>query len=250
VVVLDAHLGGQPISLIGVESRPLPRRGLLPMDGPTTFTAGTLFPKSSKKMARGINAASGNRPLVILANLSGFDGSPESLRQLQLEYGAEIGRAVVNFDGPIVFCVVSRYHGGAFVVFSGTLNDNMEIAAVEGSYASVIGGAPAAAVVFAGEVNKRTAADPRIADLEARIAEARQNGADDEAARLTNELATLRPGVRAEVLGRVADEFDAAHSVERAQRVGSVDVIVPATGLRPYLADAVRRGMEKAGAGR
>ena len=33
--------------------------------------------------------------------------------------GAEIGRAVVNFDGPIVFCVVSRYHGGAFVVFSG-----------------------------------------------------------------------------------------------------------------------------------
>jgi acetyl-CoA carboxylase carboxyltransferase component len=247
VVVLDAHLGGQPISLIGVESRPLPRRGPLPMDGPTTFTGGTLFPKSSKKMARGINAASGNRPLVILANLSGFDGSPESLRQLQLEYGAEIGRAVVNFDGPIVFCVVSRYHGGAFVVFSGTLNDNMEVAAVEGSYASVIGGAPAAAVVFAGEVNKRTAADPRIADLEARIAEARQNGAEEEAARLTNELATLRPGVRAEVLGQVADEFDAAHSVERAQRVGSVDVIVPATGLRPYLADAVRRGMEKAG---
>ena len=69
---------------------------------------------------------------------------------------------MVNFDGPIVFCVVSRYHGGAFVVFSGTLNDNMEIAAVEGSYASVIGGAPAAAVVFAGEVNKRTAADPRV----------------------------------------------------------------------------------------
>ena len=54
----------------------------------------------------------------MLANLSGFDGSPESMRRLQLEYGAEIGRAVVNFDGPIVFCVVSRYHGGAFVVFS------------------------------------------------------------------------------------------------------------------------------------
>ena len=26
--------------------------------------------------ARAINAASGNRPLVVLANLSGFDGSP------------------------------------------------------------------------------------------------------------------------------------------------------------------------------
>ena len=39
-------------------------------------------------------------PLVVLANLSGFDGSPESMRSLQLEYGAEIGRAIVNFDGP------------------------------------------------------------------------------------------------------------------------------------------------------
>ena len=67
--------------------------------------------------------ASGNRPVVVLANLSGFDGSPESMRELQLEYGAEIGRAVVNFRGPIVFCVVSRYHGGAFVVFSARLND-------------------------------------------------------------------------------------------------------------------------------
>jgi hypothetical protein len=35
--------------------------------------------------------------------------------------------------------------------------------------------------------------------------------------------------------------------VERAQRMGSVDAIVPAGGLRPYLVDAVRRGMEKSG---
>ncbi|MDN5748910.1 MAG: fused acetyl/propionyl-CoA carboxylase subunit alpha/methylmalonyl-CoA decarboxylase subunit alpha, partial [Pseudonocardia sp.] len=245
VVVLDAHLGGQPISLLGIESRPLPRRGRIPIDGPSSFTAGTLFPRSSKKTARAINAASGNRPLVVLANLSGFDGSPESLRQLQLEYGAEIGRAVVNFDGPIVFCVVSRYHGGAFVVFSKTLNDNMEIAAVEGSYASVIGGAPAAAVVFAGEVNKRTAADPRVADLEARISDAGQAGDDAESGRLAAELAALRPGVRSEKLGQVADEFDTAHSVERAQRMGSVDRIVPAHTLRPYLVDAVRRGMAR-----
>src|SRR5581483_3523777 len=188
VVVLDAHLGGQPITLIGIESRPLPRRGLSPVDGPSQWTAGTLFPRSSKKTARAINAASGNRPLVILANLSGFDGSPESLRQLQLEYGAEIGRAIVNFDGPIVFCVVSRYHGGAFVVFSATLNDNMEIAAVEGSYASVIGGAPAAAVVFSGEVNKRTASDPRVADLEARLTEAVENAVETDVARLRSEL--------------------------------------------------------------
>src|ERR1700733_15415112 len=162
VVVLDAHLGGQPVTLIGIESRPLPRRGQFPVDGPSQWTAGTLFPRSSKKMARAINAASGNRPLVVLANLSGFDGSPESMRRLQLEYGAEIGRAVVNFKGPMVFCVVSRYHGGAYVVFSHALNEQLEVIALEGTYASVIGGAPAAAVVFAGEVEARAKKDPRM----------------------------------------------------------------------------------------
>jgi acetyl/propionyl-CoA carboxylase alpha subunit/acetyl-CoA carboxylase carboxyltransferase component len=246
VVVFDAHLGGQPVGLIGIESRPLPRHGPYPVDGPPQWTAGTLFPRSSKKTARAINAASGNRPLVVLANLSGFDGSPESMRALQLEYGAEIGRAVVNFDGPIVFCVVSRYHGGAFVVFSGTLNDNMEIAAVEGSYASVIGGAPAAAVVFAAEVNKRTAADPRVGGLQASLAEVTENGSDADASRLRAELASVRPAVHAEKLGEVADEFDSVHSIERARSVGSVDTIVPARRLRPYLIDAVQRGMDRA----
>ncbi len=244
-VVLDAHLGGQPVALIGFESRPVPRRGAYPVDGPSQWTAGTLFPRASKKTARAINAASGNRPLVILANLSGFDGSPESLRQLQLEYGAEIGRAVINFDGPIVFCVVSRYHGGAFVVFSGTLNDNMEIAAVEGSYASVIGGAPAAAVVFAADVRKRTDSDPRVADLQASIAEATASGARDEASRLRAELEQARRTVHSEKLGQVADEFDSVHSIQRARDVGSVDAIVPAARLRPYLIDAVQRGMQR-----
>jgi hypothetical protein len=55
---------------------------------------------SSKKVACALDAASGNRPVVILANLSGFDGSPES-PALQLEHGAEIARAIVTFDGPI-----------------------------------------------------------------------------------------------------------------------------------------------------
>ena len=141
------------------------KRSLVPADGPDQWSAGTLFPQSSKKVARAINAASNNRPVVVLANLSGFDGSPESMRSLQLEYGAEIGRAVVNFKGPIVFCVISRYHGGAYVVFSRALNDQLEVAALEGTYASVIGGAPAAAVVFAGEVDARTRKDERLQAL-------------------------------------------------------------------------------------
>ena len=160
-VVWDAHIGGMPVCLLGVESRLLPRRRFVPADGPQSLTAGTLFPQSSRKLARALNAASGNRPAVVLANLSGFDGSPESMRRWQLEYGAEIGRAVTNFRGAIVFVVISRYHGGAFVVFSKRLNDGMEIAAVEGSRASVIGGAAAAATVFAREVTKRVEDDPR-----------------------------------------------------------------------------------------
>ena len=187
-VVQDVHLGGIPVCLLGIESRSVPRRGFPPTDGPDTYTAGTLFPRSSKKAARAINAASGNRPLVVLANLSGFDGSPESMRKLQLEYGAEIGRAIVNFRGPIVFCVISRYHGGAFVVFSKALNPNMTVLALEGSFASVLGGAPAAAVVFAGDVNARTAADPRVRELEARVAAA----TGTERAALSAELDELR----------------------------------------------------------
>ena len=241
-VVLDAHLGGHPVTVLGIESRPIQRRGSFPTDGPDQWTAGTLFPKSSKKAARAINAASGNRPLVVLANLSGFDGSPESLRNMQLEYGAEIGRAIVNFDGPIVFCVISRYHGGAFVVFSGTLNDNMEVLAVEGSFASVLGGAPAAAVVFTGEVDKRTAKDPRVRELEAALSSA--DGV--EAAHLRVELAALRSSVRSEKLGEVAAQFEGIHNIERARDVGSVHAIIPAAELRPRLIDAVERGMARA----
>ncbi|WP_435156371.1 carboxyl transferase domain-containing protein [Amycolatopsis sacchari] len=234
-VVQDVHLGGYPVCLLGIESRSVPRRGFPPTDGPDAYTAGTLFPRSSKKAARAINAASGNRPLVVLANLSGFDGSPESMRKLQLEYGAEIGRAIVNFRGPIVFCVISRYHGGAFVVFSKALNPNMTVLALEGSYASVLGGAPAAAAVFAGDVNARTAADPRVRELEARVAAA--SGADRAA--LTAELDELRTSVRAEKLGEVAAEFDRVHSIQRAVEVGSVDAVIRAAELRPRIIEAI-----------
>ena len=241
-VVFDAHVGGIPVCVIGIESRVIPRNGWCPADGPDQWTSGTLFPQSSKKTARAINAASGNRPLVVLANLSGFDGSPESLRRTQLELGAEIGRAIVNFDGPIVFAVVSRYHGGAFVVFSGALNENMEVLAVEGSFSSVIGGAPAAAVVFTREVNKRTAADPAVSDLEAQLTASTDDAAR---ARLRVKLGETRTAVRSDKLGEVAAEFEAVHNVERARQVGSVHSIIPAAELRPTIIAAVERGMAR-----
>ncbi len=240
-IVWDAYLGGRPVTLIGFESKPMPRLGAVPADGPAQWTSGTLFPRSSKKTARAINAASNTRPVVVLANLSGFDGSPESMRQWQLEYGAEIGRAIVNFRGPLVFCVVSRYHGGAFVVFSQTLHDNMEVAAVDGSRASVIGGAPAAAVVFARDVRKRTEADPRVVELAGRAAGA----VAGEKARLMDELELVRSEVYSERLGEVASEFDEIHNIERALEVGSVHHIVPPGELRSYLVAAVQRGIAR-----
>ncbi|HWJ66701.1 MAG TPA: carboxyl transferase domain-containing protein, partial [Nocardioides sp.] len=210
-----------------------------PADGPEQWTSGTLFPRSSKKVARAINAASGRLPVVVLANLAGFDGSPESMRQWQLEYGAEIGRAIVNFRGPIVFCVISRYHGGAFVVFSKRLNPSMTVLAIEGSYASVLGGAPAAAVVFAAEVAKRAAADPKVAELQERI----DHAEDGERGLLLVELADLRAQLRADKIAEVAAEFDGVHDIHRAVEVGSVDEVIAARDLRPKVVDAIEKGL-------
>src|SRR5208337_1386263 len=240
-VVWDAHLGGLPVCLIGIESQPVSRLGFVPADGPDQWTAGTLFPLSSKKVARAINAASNNRPVVILANLSGFDGSPESMRRLQLEYGAEIGRAVVNFKGPIVFCVISRYHGGAYVVFSLALNENLQVVALEGTYASVIGGAPAAAVVFAREVEARARKDARLQALSQAISQA--DGA--EKGRLRAQWDELFKIVHSEKLGEMASEFDRVHSVQRALDVGALNYIIPPASLRPYLIHAIERGIAR-----
>jgi len=238
-VVWDAHIGGWPVCLCGIESRPIPRYGFVPGDGPESWMGGTLFPLSSKKIARAVNAASGNRPTVFLANLSGFDGSPESLRKLQLEYGAEIGRAIVNFRGPLIFAVIARYHGGAYVVFSKTLNPNIYTIALTGSFASVIGGAPAAAVVFQREVLNLSRRDPRIREWEQQhplnMAPAEQQ------ALLRQEYQELFQKVQAEKMSEVGEQFDAIHTVQRALRVGSLDAVIEPSQLRPAVIAALQR---------
>jgi acetyl/propionyl-CoA carboxylase alpha subunit/acetyl-CoA carboxylase carboxyltransferase component len=227
-IVWDAHLGGHAVCLIGVESQNTQRWGYRPLDGPAEWNGGTLFPQSSKKIARTLNSVSGNRPAVVLANLSGFDGSPESMRKLQLEYGAEIARAVVNFEGPLVFLVVSRYHGGAYVVFSRELNPNLRAFALEGSFASVIGGGPAAAVVFSREVRSRVMNDSRIKS---------QRRTPNSGSRA--DLEKLTEAVKLEKQAELAAEFDAIHTVERARRVGSLEAILPAARLRIALIEAL-----------
>jgi acetyl-CoA carboxylase carboxyltransferase component len=227
-IVWDTHLGGMAVCMIGIESHNIARWGYRPLDGPADWNGGTLFPVSSKKVARALNAASGNRPVVIVANLSGFDGSPETMRKLQLEHGAEIARAVVNFDGPLVFLVVSRYHGGAYVVFSRELNPRLRALAVEGSYASVIGGGPAAAVVFPREVMARVSKDSRVIDLRKDLS-ARSGPEKQAMAEKVHEQ------VKLEKQAELAAEFDQIHSVERAREVGSLESIIAARQIRSRL---------------
>jgi len=175
---------------------------------------------------------------VIVANLSGFDGTPESMRKLQLEYGAEIARAIVNFQGPVLFSVVSRYHGGAYVVFSQELNDSLEASALEGSYASVIGGGPAAKVVFSREVQAQAVSDARVA---ARERELRQNPTPEAREAFESVLAD----VTLEKQAQVAGEFDAVHSVERAREVGSLSKILPPDQMRATLIADLRAALDR-----
>jgi acetyl-CoA carboxylase carboxyltransferase component len=213
------------------------RIGDVPFDGPQTWSGGTLFPSSSKKVARAINSWSGRLPVVVLANLSGFDGSPESLRRLQLEYGAEIGRAVVNFSGPIVFVVVARYHGGAYVVFSRALNPNLTVFALEGSFASVLGGAPAAAVVFPRVVERQVQEDGRVIDALNRLNRDPQftEGDYDEVYRT----------VYAEKQTELGNHFDSIHDIQRAKSVGSIHDVISVANLRSSVAKAIESGLSR-----
>jgi hypothetical protein len=173
----------------------------------------------------------------VLANLSGFDGSPESLRQLQLEYGAEIGRAVVNFDGLIVFAVIGRYHGGAYVVFSKALNSGLTAVALDGAYASVIGGAPAAAVVFGREIREQAELDPRVRAARATLLGAAAADVSSLRAELDRVIAEV---IRSEQ-ARVARHFDSIHTVDRAVRVRSLDAVLSPEHLRAAVIDLLAK---------
>lgn len=207
-VVWDTRIGGRSVTLIGIESQH--RRGpegVGPGEDQSWWAAGTLYPDASKKIARALTHASGRRPVVVLTNLAGFDGSAWSLRHHQLEFGAEIARSVVNFDGPIIVVVIGRFHGGAYVVFNKTLNPGLRLLALEGTKVSVIGGSAAAEVVLSKAVEARAVELSGSAEP------------SDE--------------VRRQARAEVAAEFDAVHSVQRAYDVGSVDAVIPAASLRP-----------------
>lgn len=210
-VVWDTAIGGRGTTLIGIESQPS-ENGLA--SGPAQWAGCTLYPGASKKVARAITHASGRRPVVVLANLAGFDGSSYSLASAQLEWGAEIARSVINFSGRIVVVITGRFHGGAYVVFNKTLNDNVRMLALEGTRVSVIGGSSAAEVVLKKDVQQRAA----------------ELASSDEVA----------PHHAQQAQQEVAARFDEVHSVARAFEMGSVDAIIAPEDLRPEVIRELR----------
>jgi len=96
-------------------------------------------------------------------------------------------------------------------------------------------------VVFAGEVDARTRKDERLQALNAAMlqADAAEKG------RLRAQWNEVYKVVYSETLGEMANEFDHVHSVFRALKVGALNHIIPPAKLRPYLIDAVERGMHK-----
>ena len=159
--------------------------------------------------------------------------------KLQLEYGAEIGRAIVNFAGPIVFCVISRYpRWRVRGVLQGTKREHDSAGA--SSFASVLGGAPPRPSWCSAELLDRPATDSRVADMQARAAET--SGA--RRAALNAALAETRRQCGPRNWPRWPRSSTRIHSIQRAVDVGSVDAIISVAKLRPRIIDAIAQGLQ------
>jgi hypothetical protein len=107
--------------------------------------------------------------------------------------------------------------------------------ALEGSFASVIGGAPAAAVVFPASCANAPRPTPPCSQP-ARPSKPRTPRAANGSANLERALKEARARAQA----AVAREFDQIHSVDRALQVGSLDAVIAPRTLRPALIARVR----------
>jgi hypothetical protein len=68
---------------------------------------------------------------------------------------------------------------------------------------------------------------------------------DTQKAALQVKLNEVSATVRSEKVVEVASEFDHIHDVQRAQRVGSIDHVIAPGAIRPYLIEALERGIER-----
>ena len=102
----------------------------------------------------------------------------------------------------------------------------------------MLGGGPAASVVFAREVRAQAVADPRVKEKERAVRWKPTTKAREE-------LDDLLAEVTLEKQAEVAAEFDRVHSVERARDVNSLTDIVRPEQMRPFLIEALARAAAK-----
>jgi acetyl-CoA carboxylase/biotin carboxylase 1 len=127
VVVGRARLGGIPVGVIGVETRPV--ENVTPADAANpesieqvTSEAGCLwYPNSAFKTAQAINDFNHGEqlPLMILANWRGFSGGQRDMYNEVLKYGSYIVDALVKYEQPIFVYIppFGELRGGSWVRF-------------------------------------------------------------------------------------------------------------------------------------
>ena len=229
-VVWDAHLGGHPVCLLGLRVRPLPRLGWVPAYGPDQWTGGTLFPRRRRRW-RGRStrrAATGRWSCSPTSRASTARRS--RCASWQLEYGAEIGRAVVELPGadrvlrrlPLprrrvrgVLRDAQRQHGGGGARGLLRLGDRRRARRGRGVRPR---GGQADEEGPAGGGAREGHRRPRARRKRGRPA--RRSWGDADA-------------VRSEKLGEVAEEFDASTASSGPAQVGSVHTSSRRSGCGP-----------------
>ena len=165
---LDAHLGGRPVSMLGIESRPLPRGAASrPPTGRTPGPPARCSPVVEEGRPR--DQRGQRQPAAWWSWRTCRASTARPSRCATCSSSTAPRSAGRSSTSTARSCSAwSRATTAARSWCSQGAEPAMKVLAVEGSFASVIGGAPAAAVVFAGEVDARTAADPRVAELRPR----------------------------------------------------------------------------------
>ena len=165
-VVWDAHLGGWPVALLGIESRPLaapradarrrPRAVDLRHAVPALVEEGRARDQRRERPPAGRGAGQPRR----LRRLAGVDARAGSSSTAPRSAARSSTSTARSSSASSRATTAARSWSSR-----SALNENLETIALEGAHASVIGGAPAAAVVFAREVEqadaRATRASPR-----------------------------------------------------------------------------------------
>lgn len=133
VIVARARLGGIPVGVISVETRPTESviwadpADELSTEQRISEAAQVWYPDSAKKTAQSINDFNnGERlPLFIFASWRGFSGGQSDMRREVLKYGANIVDGLRCYNQPVFVYIIGELRGGAWVVVDPSINPSM-----------------------------------------------------------------------------------------------------------------------------